>query len=38
MRTSEADRVTQQIEALVKETQASDNDLAAAQRYLNTLS
>jgi tetratricopeptide (TPR) repeat protein len=38
MRTSEADQVTQKIDALVKETQANENDLAVAQRYLDTLS
>ncbi|HEX8236624.1 MAG TPA: tetratricopeptide repeat protein [Abditibacteriaceae bacterium] len=37
-RTAEAERVTQQINAVVKESQASENDVAAAQRYLDTLS
>jgi tetratricopeptide (TPR) repeat protein len=37
-RTMEADRVSEQLKALIEAFKARDNDIAAAQRYLDTLS
>jgi hypothetical protein len=37
-RGNEAERVTAQLDALIKETGANDNDVARAQLYLDTLS